>query len=137
MKLVSYRLGKEPKYGVVVDNGIVDASARFGKQFENLRYFLDAGPYSELVGLVEETPDHSTDEISFDLPIPNARKILCVGRNYHAYHEVQKSGTREFPSIFARLAHSFAPHKGTLQVPDVCPYLDYECELAVIFGTSS
>ena len=81
-----------------------------------------------------EDPDHSIDEIDFDLPMPNARKILCAGRNYQAYHEVQADGGPKFPSIFARLAHSFAPHDDDLQVPRSCPRLDFECELVAVIG---
>ena len=89
---------------------------------------------SDLLSIAAEPPDHSIVEIEFDLPIPNARKILCAGRNYPAYHEVQADGGPKFPSVFARLAHSFAPQGQSLQVPKSHPTLDYECELVAVIG---
>ena len=134
MKLLSYRLGGEPMYGAVVGGGVVNAHARLGEEFSTLRGLLNFGSRSILNRLARQTPDHGFDEISFDLPLPDASKILCAGRNYPAYHEVQADGGPKFPSIFARLAHSFAPHGTALQVPSACPNLDYECELVAVIG---
>lgn len=134
MKVLSYRLDGESLYGLVVGGGVVNAHVRLGKEFQTLCDLLNGGSVSILNGLVGETPDHGFDEISFDLPLPDARKILCAGRNYQAYHEVQEDGGPKYPSIFARLSHSFVPHGTPLLVPDACPNLDYECELVAVIG---
>lgn len=113
---------------------MINASSRLGRAYPTLRHVFEADAFEELKALGIEDPDHSIDEIDFDLPMPNARKILCAGRNYQAYHEVQADGGPKFPSIFARLAHSFAPHDDDLQVPRSCPRLDFECELVAVIG---
>lgn len=135
MKLLSYSDKGRPCYGLVMSDGVVNAAARLGQTYPTLRNVLEAGALEELEALAASPPDHPLDEIDFALPLPDARKILCAGRNYPAYHEVQADGGPEFPSIFARLAHSFSPQGHALQVPKACPSLDYECELVAVIGT--
>ncbi len=134
MRVLSYSVGGDSFYGVVVDDGVVNARGRFGIKFPTLRSLLNADSGYSLNDLEGEPPDHSFDEIDYDLPLPDSSKILCVGRNYRAYHEVQADGEASFPSIFTRLAHSFVPHGAALRLSDTCPNLDYECELVAVIG---
>ena len=74
-------------------------------------------------------------DIEFALPIPQPTKILCAGRNYRAYHEVVDSGNApKFPSIFGRLASSFAAHGQAILKPREGDQLDYEGELVAVIG---
>ena len=134
MRLLSYFLNGHSCYGLVTSDGVINASARLSQIYPTLRNVLEAGALVDLEAIAVEPPDHSLNEIDFDLPLPDARKILCAGRNYPAYHEVQADGGPKFPSVFARLAHSFAPQGQSLQVPKECPSLDYECELVAVIG---
>jgi len=134
MKLLSYSVNGQPAFGVYTDTGVINASARLKKECHTLRGALEKGILNRLQDLTDASPDHSFHDIDFDIPLPNARKILCAGRNYRAYHEVQADGGPKFPSVFARLAHSFAPHNAALLVPEACPNLDYECELVAVIG---
>ena len=70
------------------------------------------------------------------MPITSPDKILCVGRNYRAYHEVKEmdGGGPKWPSIFARFASSFVAHGEAILKPREGEQLDYEGELAVIIG---
>ncbi len=135
MKLLSYKINGEAKYGVATDAGVVDLNARFGADYPTLKDAIAAGALAKLQDAAGETPDHQLTEIEFDLPIPNADKFLCAGRNYRAYHEVIHQGKLDYPNIFARLAHSFAPHGQEMLVPKVCERLDYEGELVAVIGT--
>ena len=42
-RLATYTVNGAQKYGVVTDTGIVDLSARFGKEFPTLREVIAAG----------------------------------------------------------------------------------------------
>jgi 2-keto-4-pentenoate hydratase/2-oxohepta-3-ene-1,7-dioic acid hydratase in catechol pathway len=137
MKLLSYRVDGEERYGVLADDGagIVDARARLGERFPTLRDVIAADALDELQALRSAPPDHALDAIEFEIPIPNVAKILCAGRNYRAYHEVVEEGTApKFPSIFGRFVSSFAAHGEDILKPAAGEHLDYEGELAVVIG---
>jgi 2-keto-4-pentenoate hydratase/2-oxohepta-3-ene-1,7-dioic acid hydratase in catechol pathway len=134
MKLISYFEGGNSRYGIVSGDGVIDASARMGAEFPTLKDAIGSG-MDRLRGLAGEAPDHDLGAIDHDLPIPNADKILCAGRNYRAYHEViDAGGPLQFPSIFGRLSSSFVPHGGAVINPREGDNLDYEGELVVVIG---
>ena len=79
MRLLSFLLKGQPSFGVGTDDGVIDLGRRLD--------YPDLGSaLAEIDGLrtFEDTsPDHSWEEISFDIPIPNQRRLLCAGLNYH------------------------------------------------------
>ena len=134
MKLLSYMVGGESSYGIVNDDGVIDLAIRLGGSHPTLKDLLVDGRLNRLASMAADSPDHGLDQIEIALPVPNADKILCAGRNYRAYHEVVEDGGPNYPSVFPRLAHSFAPHRQALLVPKMCSNLDYECELVAVIG---
>jgi 2-keto-4-pentenoate hydratase/2-oxohepta-3-ene-1,7-dioic acid hydratase in catechol pathway len=136
MKLLSYFYDGKARYGIVRDDGVIDLAVRLGDQAPTLRDLLapaDLSGAEEIAATA--SPDHGLGEIRYDLPVPNASKILCAGRNYRAYHEVIDDGkTPLYPSIFARHASSFAPHGENLLTSKVGHKLDYEGELVAVIG---
>ena len=133
MKLVSYRVEETARFGVVVGDGIADASKRLDGA-ATLRDMLEQGRVDELSRLGESV-DYGLEDVDFALPITEPRKILCAGRNYRAYHEVaEQRKTPEYPSIFGRLASSFSAHREPILKPKAGEQLDYEGELVVVIG---
>jgi acylpyruvate hydrolase len=67
-------------------------------------------------------------------PIPNPKKILCVGLNYDDH--LEESGLKKpaYPEIFARFATSLIAHQEPIRRPRESTLLDYEAELAVVLG---
>ena len=134
MKLISYHEGGKARYGIQNGDGVIDASARLEPEFPTLKDAM-VGGMDQLHSLAGEAADVAQGAIKYDLPIPNADKILCAGRNYRAYHEViDAGGPLQFPSIFGRLASSFVPHGGAVINPREGENLDYEGELVVVIG---
>jgi 2-keto-4-pentenoate hydratase/2-oxohepta-3-ene-1,7-dioic acid hydratase in catechol pathway len=135
MKLISYKADGKPCYGVVTDNGIVDASARLGDKFPTLRDVIAADALDQIKVLEGETVDHALEAIEYDLPIPNVQKIMCAGRNYRAYHEVvEEGGPLQYPSIFGRFVSGFSAHGQPILDPKVGEQFDYEGELVAVIG---
>ncbi len=136
MRLISFRLDGQERYGVVSGSGVIDMSARLGARAPTLRDAIAAGCLDEMKQLAEnDAADCNLDDIEFALPIPRPQKILCAGRNYRAYHEVVEEGNApKFPSIFSRLASSFAAHGQAILKPKAGDQLDYEGELVAVIG---
>lgn len=135
MKLISYKADGKECYGVVVGDGIVDASARLGDKFPTLRDVIAADSLDQLKALEGEATDHTLEAIEYDLPIPNVQKIMCAGRNYRAYHEVvEEGGPLQYPSIFGRFVSGFSAHNEDILDPKAGEQFDYEGELVAVIG---
>ena len=137
MKLLSYYIGDELHFGAVVGDGVVDLRARLGRRYRTLRELIEGNGYSEAEAAIKGvSPDRALKGLKYALPIPDARQIMCAGRNYRAYHEVIEDGSApKYPSIFGRFLSSFAPNGEAIFRPKVSKQLDYEGELVAIIGT--
>ena len=135
MKLISYKTDGKDCYGVVNEDGVVDASSRLGDKFPTLRDVIAADALDQLKALEGEAADHALDAIEYALPIPNVQKIMCAGRNYRAYHEVvEEGGPLQYPSIFGRFVSGFSAHGQDILDPKAGDQLDYEGELVAVIG---
>lgn len=136
-RFLSFSRNGRHGYGLVVDGGVVDLSARHGATWPSLREVIEAG---RLVQLADESkalkPDFSLDEIRFEIPIPSPEKIICVGVNFPDRNEEYKDGQAapSNPSLFIRFPRSFTGHDQPLIRPPESPQLDYEGEVVIIIG---
>ena len=107
MRLASYERNGTPSFGLVVGEGIVDASSRLAGKPSGLRAALAAGALRELERLTTAAPDFGLDEITFAPVIPDAAaKLLCVGINYMPHIKEMGRERPERPVIFVRFGDS-------------------------------
>ena len=123
------------KYGLVQDGGIVDLSARHGARWPGLRQVIEAGALQHLAD-APLTPDIALADLTFDLPIPDPEKIICVGVNFPDRNAEYKDGQEAPPymSLFPRFARSFTGHNQPLIRPPESEQLDYEGEVVIVIG---
>jgi 2-keto-4-pentenoate hydratase/2-oxohepta-3-ene-1,7-dioic acid hydratase in catechol pathway len=134
---VTYSIRGSTHYGAIVDGGVADLSARFGKDYPTLREVIAAGALLKLAdGAAGRSPDHALDAISFQPPIPAPEKIICIGVNYPDRNAEYKDGSDapKYPSMFMRTARSFVGHNTPLVRPRASQQLDYEGEFAIVIG---
>ena len=137
MRLVSFDAGTGGRVGLLVDDGIVDLSARIGVR--SLRGMIEAGRIEEARPYLAAPPDHAVADIRFLPVIPDPEKIFCAGTNY-ADHLAEaaavgiKRTPTEHPPLFIRTPPTLVGHREPILRPRVSDHLDYECELAVIIG---
>lgn len=136
-KLLSFITERRRGYGLVTDTGVVDLSARFAGTWPTLISAIEAGAIGQLV---EEGSRHAADfplaDIRFDLPVPGAKKIICVGVNYPDRNEEYKDGQEapKNPSLFIRFPGSFVGHNELIVRPPESEQLDYEGEVVIVIG---
>ena len=136
-RLATYSIGGATRYGAVTDNGIVDLSARFGKEYPTLREAIAAGALTKLAeDAARRSPDHALDAITWQPPIPAPEKIICIGVNYPDRNAEYKDGqdAPKYPSMFLRTPRSFVGHNTPLVRPRASTQLDYEGELVLVIG---
>jgi 2-keto-4-pentenoate hydratase/2-oxohepta-3-ene-1,7-dioic acid hydratase in catechol pathway len=74
------------------------------------------------------------DEVLLQVPIPNAGKIICVGRNYLDHVSEVGSKLPDYPSLFTRFPDTLVPPGGRLLKPVASDQYDYEGELCLVIG---
>ena len=131
MRLLSFTLNQESRFGIATDDGVVDLSHR--TSFPDLNSALS--DLDQVRTFEDIAPDHSWESISFDIPVPNQRRVLCAGLNYHKKYPLGgEVKPPKQPVYFNKPPGSLVPHNGQLLRPIASVQLDYEVELAVIIG---
>ena len=73
-RITTYSIAGKTAYGAVTDKGIVDLSARFGKEYPTLREVIAAGALMKLAeDAGRHAPDIALDAVTFRPPIPLCR----------------------------------------------------------------
>jgi 2-keto-4-pentenoate hydratase/2-oxohepta-3-ene-1,7-dioic acid hydratase in catechol pathway len=135
MRLASFELNGRSAFGVVVGDGIVDASVRLPGRPRGLREALSGGALRELERLAGAQPDFACSDVAFAPVIPDAAaKLLCVGVNYLPHIKEMGRERPERPVLFVRFGDSVVGHGRPLLKPRESEQFDYEGELAVVIG---
>ena len=97
MRLVSFCHAGTSKFGAVVEQGIVDLSARG----QSLRQAIAAKALPELTALAKgATADLQLADIELLPVIPDPEKILCIGVNYASHAAEVGRELPPAPSVF-------------------------------------
>ncbi len=72
--------------------------------------------------------------LSLRAPVPDPRKIICVGLNYRDHAAETGKPVPTEPVLFAKFANSVTGDGARVEVPELARELDWEAELAVVIG---
>ena len=134
MRLTSFAADGRQSWGVVTDDGIIDAGS-MAENAPTLRAAIAAGALDRIAEAADgRSPDHGLDEIEFLPVIPDPDKIICIGLNYRSHVLEGGRDIPKFPMIFTRYPNSQVGHGQPMVRPRVSDKFDYEGELAVIIG---
>ena len=134
MKFATYSVDGVMYYGGVVDDGMIALDGEF-PQWPTLLDAVQAGGLAQLAQAAEGKSVTHTD-FHYEMVLPNARRILCVGVNFPDRNAEYKDGSEQpkFMSLFPRFASGFTGHDRPLIRPPESPQLDYEGEVAIVIG---
>jgi 2-keto-4-pentenoate hydratase/2-oxohepta-3-ene-1,7-dioic acid hydratase in catechol pathway len=137
VRFATFTAGGQQFYGVAVDGGMIALSHAF-PQWPSLRAVIAAGGLHDLArAAAGRAVTHAGGTFRWDIPVPDAEKIICVGVNFPDRNAEYKDG-QEAPanmSLFIRFARSFVGHMAPLVRPPESAQLDYEGEIAVVIGS--
>ncbi|MES0812644.1 fumarylacetoacetate hydrolase family protein [Roseibium sp. SCPC15] len=134
MKFATYTADGQTYYGAVTDAGMIALSPEFS-QWPTLYDAVAAGGLGALAeSAKEKSATHA--EFSFEMVLPNAPRILCVGVNFPDRNAEYKDGSAQpkYMSLFPRFASGFTGHDRPLIRPPENHTLDYEGEVAIVIG---
>ncbi|NRB02170.1 MAG: fumarylacetoacetate hydrolase family protein [Rhodobacteraceae bacterium] len=134
MRFATFSTEGARHYGAVTDDGFIALEGLF-PQWPTL---LDAVQAGGLAALGDAASGQSVThkEASYDMVLPNAQRILCVGVNFPDRNAEYKDGTAapKYMSLFPRFASGFTGHNRPLIRPPENHTLDYEGEVAIVIG---
>ncbi|MFC2967204.1 fumarylacetoacetate hydrolase family protein [Acidimangrovimonas pyrenivorans] len=136
-RIAAFRANGANRYGVVTKAGIVDLTPEFGSRFKGLKEVVEAGALEELIAAAAgRAPTYRTEDVTWQIPVANPEKILCVGVNFPDRNAEYKDGQEApgRPSLFIRFPRSFTGHGENLVRPPESEKLDYEGEIAIVIG---
>ena len=132
-RFATYSAGGETFWGAVRDDGMVDLSRHFPRWPSLLDAVADGG-LPTLVQASEDAVTHT--EFDWEMVLPTARRMLCVGVNFPDRNAEYKDGSNQpkHMSLFPRFASGFTGHQKPLVRPPESHQLDYEGEVAIVIG---
>ncbi|WP_372571831.1 fumarylacetoacetate hydrolase family protein [Ruegeria jejuensis] len=134
MRFATYSAKGETYYGAVTGAGVIALSPLF-PQWPTLRDVI-AGQGLPALAEVARGGSVSHKNVTYQIPVPNPGKIICVGVNFPDRNAEYKDGSAQpkYMSLFPRFASSFTGHDQPLIRPPENHTLDYEGEVAVVIG---
>lgn len=134
MRFATYSIGTEYFYGAVTDDGVIALSPLF-PQWPTL-YDVIVGAGLDQLAEAARGASVTHNEFEYEMPLPNAARILCVGVNFPDRNAEYKDGSEQpkYMSLFPRFASGFTGHNRPLVRPPESDKLDYEGEIAVVIG---
>src|SRR5207302_4890614 len=67
-------------------------------------------------------------------PIPDPRKIVCVGLNYRDHAAESGAQIPKEPILFSKYATALIGHEEPIVLPAVSQEVDFEAELVIVIG---
>ncbi len=136
MTLVTFTAEGHQHWGVTAPGGVLALSPEF-PQWRTLRNVIEAGAIGTILAAASDRrASHPEGSFTYEIPIPDPEKIICVGVNFPDRNAEYRDGqdAPPFMSLFPRFPRSFTGHGQPLIRPPESPQLDYEGEIAVIIG---
>lgn len=141
MNIGSFRLDGRPAYGVFSGDTVIPASAALLARYPTLRDVLDAAALDALRQDTAQGRARPMADVTFLPPIPNPRKIICVGMNYRKPYPIDDMPPPDPENIilFGKEREAMLAHAEALEIPtgEAAQSFDYEGEIAVVIGRTA
>jgi 2-keto-4-pentenoate hydratase/2-oxohepta-3-ene-1,7-dioic acid hydratase in catechol pathway len=135
VRLVSFIHRGRPTYGVAIDDArFADVGALLGERHATLRSVLETGAIDALTDAASAAPIVDGAGVEWLAPLPDARRIFCIGINYRAHREEMGRDASAHPTVFVRWSSSVVGDGVPIVRPRESTMLDFEGELAVVIG---
>jgi 2-keto-4-pentenoate hydratase/2-oxohepta-3-ene-1,7-dioic acid hydratase in catechol pathway len=135
MRLASFAVKGDETYGVIMAEGVIDLGARHRARWPTLLAVLTAGALPQVRDLVAGmAADHGLAAVTWLPVLPDADKVMCIGRNYRDHAEEVGSELPENPRVFLKHHTAIVAHEAPIVRPKASDHFDFEGELTVVIG---
>jgi len=141
VRLLSYETASGPAAAIQVEEALVPASSVDAPAL-TVRGLLEALDGDGLLELAARAADADERiplaDATLCAPIPDARKVICMGLNYRDHAEETGQEIPAAPMWFAKFANSLIGSGRQIVLPAAHPdFVDYEAELALVIGRTA
>jgi 2-keto-4-pentenoate hydratase/2-oxohepta-3-ene-1,7-dioic acid hydratase in catechol pathway len=98
MKIASFKTANAASYGIVTDQGVIDAGTWL-KAFPTLKALLANGSLDELKKFQAEPADYALTDVALLPTVPDPDKVFCIGVNYATHLAESGHPTPPHPMI--------------------------------------
>jgi 2-keto-4-pentenoate hydratase/2-oxohepta-3-ene-1,7-dioic acid hydratase in catechol pathway len=137
MRWVTVATEEGPRACGVVNGQYVDVNAADREMPATVRGLLELGPAWQRrawdalpAGVVRHDPEH----VTLLAPVPDPRKIVCIGLNYRDHAAESGVPVPTEPILFSKYPTTLIGHGANIVLPAVSQEVDYEAELVVVIG---
>jgi 2-keto-4-pentenoate hydratase/2-oxohepta-3-ene-1,7-dioic acid hydratase in catechol pathway len=134
MRLASFTIDSDPKYGIVTDGGVIDLTRYVGERYPDLKAVIANSAMDRIAAYTESSPSYDLNQVTWLPVIPNPGKIVCIGVNYEDHRAETANAEVSYPALFLRTPESQTGHRSAIVRPFETHTLDYEAEIALIIG---
>ncbi len=137
MRWVTVQTERGPRACGVWQGEYVDLNAADPGLPANVRELLALGPEAQRRAW-EVMPRgfvrHDPDSVTLLAPIPDPRKIICLGLNYRDHAAESGMQVPDEPILFSKYATALIGHRAEILLPEESTQVDYEAELVFVIG---
>jgi 2-keto-4-pentenoate hydratase/2-oxohepta-3-ene-1,7-dioic acid hydratase in catechol pathway len=135
VKLISFSISGETRFGVVDGERVLDLTARLGSRYRSIVDYIAAPATADVAALLAQgASDHALGDVKLLPVVPNPGKIVCVGLNYEEHKQEGVRNPADKPMLFARWPETLIAHGDPLIQPRISQMLDFEAEMLVVIG---
>lgn len=138
MRIATIRTPAGPRASIRVGDHYVDLHATDKRIPSSVREILEGGAATlAMAATVIRRGDcvrHAATDVKLFPPIPDPRKIVCLGLNYRDHAVETGKPIPSEPVLFSKYPTALIGHDETIVLPKVSQQVDYEAELVIIVG---
>jgi len=138
MRLATVQTPAGPRAAVLEGDHYVDLHAANPALPPTLRELLEAGPpamqAAEQAARREKTFTQPAATAKLLAPIPDPRKIVCLGLNYRDHAAETGAALPKEPILFSKYATALIGPGDNIVLPPVSREVDFEAELVIVVG---
>lgn len=138
MRFATIQTPAGARAAALVNNVYVDLHATDPSLPASLRGLLEAGPSA--LSAAGKAAAHAsavryeTEKVKLLPPIPDPKKIVCIGLNYRDHAAESGTPIPKDPVLFSKYATALIGHGESIVLPPVSNEVDYEAELVFVIG---
>jgi 2-keto-4-pentenoate hydratase/2-oxohepta-3-ene-1,7-dioic acid hydratase in catechol pathway len=137
MRWVTVASEKGPRVCGVYNGEYVDVNAASPEMPATVRGLLELGADWQRrawTALARGVVRHDPARARLLSPVPDPRKIICIGLNYRDHAAESGVPVPAEPVLFSKYPTALTGHGSPIVLPEVSQEVDYEAELVVVIG---
>jgi 2-keto-4-pentenoate hydratase/2-oxohepta-3-ene-1,7-dioic acid hydratase in catechol pathway len=137
MRWVTVATDEGPRACGLVNGEYVDVNLADPEMPSSVRELLELGAEYQRqawTALLRGGLRHDPADVRLLAPVPDPRKIICIGLNYRDHAAESGVPAPSEPVLFSKYPTALAGHKHEIVLPRVSEQVDYEAELVVVIG---